>query len=928
MATDDEEIAVSTVTNKPEDNGENTKTISPTKDEKAKTPEPDPPPRAKSPGSPATECSICLAKLENKSFTDSCLHTFCFVCLVEWSKVKPVCPLCKQPFKSIFHNIRAIDDFDQYDIPQPDPTSASSWENPGGVRFRYRTTMLPGRDRRTASFHIAHQSVAARNNEEHAYSSSSSHVGSVINARLRWRRRRQEATSDFRRMIYARETRVKPPEHSRYGFRDVSPEFYRQNPACTHRLVPWLNRELNVLLNNHRDNVQFVLELIIDLVKRFSIRSPEFREHILTLIGSRVDHFIHEFYNFARSPYDMMAYDQRAVYNEVEDRTGSSPDSDGDVVFVTEEQGSRATAGTRNLEAPLSRSFFFQQHWDVTPLLSQVRSFLVGTDTAHSGWDSPTPGTSVFSSPPRPTSPNDTRSHQCTPPLVDVNTDSSSSPEQIPKQETPADGGDVVVDSDGSSDCVVVKIEKPWADRTPILLSSGSDSEHNITVVRDSNYRSSRRKRKHREKRSADNESASAEQASKRKRSRHDRRKSHSGRRSKRRSRSEHRSSKRKSRSRRRRSRQERSSSRSACSRNSSVEVIREKSRKSKKSKSRRKHRKHRRKSATYSISDSDVQVINTARDTGERNLSNNKRYKKHPSGHKSSSGTLKKQTNIADDKANSDSALNLMNSSPTPGTSSSASTSYASSVTSYETSAAAIESGSGGVSCRKNDSNSDYTSPACSSSSYTSTTTTRNDDISPEFELRESENSASKLDDDADSSSPRRDKFDACLNDIQSEGIKTVMNSTEEVVPSMALTHSRDDDSNSDPVSTCEEPELPTSSPLSGQTVSQSPSLQDLETVRDQSMISYRFTDKSIEPDFCDAGADRSVLISSFLNMTEKITGDKNEEVFSEPVLSECQSGKCDIEILPSDLDNTEVDKIVEMKEAPSDNRLEVNCE
>ena len=38
-------------------------------------------------GSPEPNCSICLGALENKSFTDSCFHMFCFVCLQEWSKV-------------------------------------------------------------------------------------------------------------------------------------------------------------------------------------------------------------------------------------------------------------------------------------------------------------------------------------------------------------------------------------------------------------------------------------------------------------------------------------------------------------------------------------------------------------------------------------------------------------------------------------------------------------------------------------------------------------------------------------------------------------------------------------------------------------------------------------------------------------------------
>ena len=39
------------------------------------------------PPSPEPNCAICLGKSRNKSFTDSCLHQFCFTCLLEWSRV-------------------------------------------------------------------------------------------------------------------------------------------------------------------------------------------------------------------------------------------------------------------------------------------------------------------------------------------------------------------------------------------------------------------------------------------------------------------------------------------------------------------------------------------------------------------------------------------------------------------------------------------------------------------------------------------------------------------------------------------------------------------------------------------------------------------------------------------------------------------------
>lgn len=52
------------------------------------------------------------------------------------------------------------------------------------------------------------------------------------------------------------------PPGGNHRYRRVTPQFYRQNPAIIHRLIPWLNRELVAILP-HRDNVQFVLDHII-----------------------------------------------------------------------------------------------------------------------------------------------------------------------------------------------------------------------------------------------------------------------------------------------------------------------------------------------------------------------------------------------------------------------------------------------------------------------------------------------------------------------------------------------------------------------------------------------------------------------------------------------------------------------------------------
>ena len=69
--------------------------------------------------SPPPNCAICLSRCKNKCFTDSCMHQFCFKCLCEWSKVKPECPLCKQTFKSIIHNVKSIHQFEEYHVQPP-----------------------------------------------------------------------------------------------------------------------------------------------------------------------------------------------------------------------------------------------------------------------------------------------------------------------------------------------------------------------------------------------------------------------------------------------------------------------------------------------------------------------------------------------------------------------------------------------------------------------------------------------------------------------------------------------------------------------------------------------------------------------------------------------------------------------------------------
>jgi len=95
---------------------------------------------------------------------------------------------------------------------------------------------------------------------DHRYSHLAANISQEIESRLlqrpsrhmpipNYRRMRQPANSEFRRSVYLQRLRLKDEQaQTRRRVRETAPSFYRDNPAQTHRLVPWLNRELNALL--------------------------------------------------------------------------------------------------------------------------------------------------------------------------------------------------------------------------------------------------------------------------------------------------------------------------------------------------------------------------------------------------------------------------------------------------------------------------------------------------------------------------------------------------------------------------------------------------------------------------------------------------------------------------------------------------------
>ncbi|OXB59089.1 hypothetical protein ASZ78_002640 [Callipepla squamata] len=76
-----------------------------------------------------TTCPICMDSFDNVAYLGYCWHRFCFPCIQKWSQTSVECPLCKQPFSSIFHSVHAEDDFQEYKVRPLEEDALSSSES-------------------------------------------------------------------------------------------------------------------------------------------------------------------------------------------------------------------------------------------------------------------------------------------------------------------------------------------------------------------------------------------------------------------------------------------------------------------------------------------------------------------------------------------------------------------------------------------------------------------------------------------------------------------------------------------------------------------------------------------------------------------------------------------------------------------------------
>ncbi|XP_074751207.1 E3 ubiquitin-protein ligase Topors-like [Athene noctua] len=389
--------------------------------------------------SPDSKCPICLDRFDNVACLDCCFHRFCFICIQEWSKNKAECPLCKRPFVSIFHTIRADDDFEEHILGLSENSPASARERRAGSS---PAPMLLSPDCGVLFEGFSDEPVWETIEEIQ-----------LMTRTLAWRRQaRAEGTSlpqipeedmiSFRRALYRHAVRVRSiQDGGRY--RDVSAKFFRRNPACLHRLAPWLKRELTVLLGAQGSLANVVQRIIMSNVTRHDLESQAFADELKPLLLNWTEHFLHEFIAFARCPFNLEAYDLYANYD---------------------------------CPAP---SYNEGNHSDLSIITSPDMAYSQGSDNRWSGtglgqapWDDETRGPSCSIS-------EEAHATIASPLKMSESSDEGSAAQsRRTKLQTWLQATADLNNSDSSSDSsVIVGYVKPLAERTPEVVELSSDAE-------------------------------------------------------------------------------------------------------------------------------------------------------------------------------------------------------------------------------------------------------------------------------------------------------------------------------------------------------------------------------------------------------------------------------------------------------------------
>ncbi|XP_050541731.1 E3 ubiquitin-protein ligase Topors-like isoform X1 [Daktulosphaira vitifoliae] len=269
------------------------------------------------PKTPETHCSICLEELNNKCYSDSCWHVFCFECLKRWSTIESSCPLCKKGFKFINHTFTEQGIHETYEVPIQDrDASQRIFLRPFADVNRMNLLLdLVRRNERL----ISEQDRGYSHYHQRQFPGESNFT--VFNGHLI---RRQTHGQTMRVRVYTDNIWAVPLPDLSGRFRDCSSAFYRDNPAQMYRLVGFIVRDISAireiersegLRSDNPNDEDYITNIIMQTIINYEIRESFTTAVLKPFLGEYTDHFCHELHNYATSPYDMIDYDRNVRYN-------------------------------------------------------------------------------------------------------------------------------------------------------------------------------------------------------------------------------------------------------------------------------------------------------------------------------------------------------------------------------------------------------------------------------------------------------------------------------------------------------------------------------------------------------------------------------------------------------------------------------------
>lgn len=216
-------------------------------------------------------CSICLQpEFQNRCRLDPCFHEFCFECISQWSRVCPKCPLCKVKLTSGIHDIHSDEDYQV-------------------TEFCKKSPSVPRKFSRTSR--DIEREISDTIDEQHA---------------LALERR----ASIYQRQVFCKHIGSNP----RINFHAYpSPESLAKNPRKLERIRTWVRRELLALMDCV-NTVEFLVNMIEGLLKRYPIRSDTFIDALRPFLVDNTPLFVHELASFSRSSLDIATYDRVIEY--------------------------------------------------------------------------------------------------------------------------------------------------------------------------------------------------------------------------------------------------------------------------------------------------------------------------------------------------------------------------------------------------------------------------------------------------------------------------------------------------------------------------------------------------------------------------------------------------------------------------------------